>query len=366
MMRLLMSFLRSSGTSKPLDSRGRLFSAACACAACVGLALVSGGCGNASTIEAEPGSGRSIATVEPAPLWDLEHAEVLRWSSAEGFDLSQDRAIEASGAAVWGDLLLVTAEKYATVLVIDTAGGLEARAARLQVPPHTELEGITVDGESAYLCDEAHAAVYRIALDQLLASSMPGADQSSISPVPVEALALNGIDVARGKLGLEGIAVDRDSGQVFLLLERSSDQGGGCYSTVFRMRSDGGELDVDGPPVIISLDDCTWRLTALEVYDGALLALMSKFPGRRYHLVEIDLESATISELLDLTGLASRARAAGYGDNLEGLAVDRSGALWLLSDNAMTGTIDDPSPPVAEELTMLVRAPLAAESGGVE
>jgi hypothetical protein len=42
---------------------------------------------------------------------------------------------------------------------------------------------------------------------------------------------------------------------------------------------------------------------------------------------------------------------------VEGLAVTPDGSLWMVSDNAWTQIVDDPTPPVADEGTLLLRIP---------
>jgi hypothetical protein len=92
------------------------------------------------------------STPSGRPSWEVDGSEILEWR-ADDPAFNQDHAIEASGLAEVDDTLLVLSEKYARLLVVDPARLTEARAIRLQVPRHSELEGIAVRGSTAYLCD---------------------------------------------------------------------------------------------------------------------------------------------------------------------------------------------------------------------
>jgi hypothetical protein len=59
----------------------------------------------------------------------------------------------------------------------------------------------------------------------------------------------------------------------------------------------------------------------------------------------------------DLTDYLRSVRDDGWGNNVEGIAVDADGALWLIGDNAVTGVIDDPYPPETDERALLLRIP---------
>lgn len=290
----------------------------------------------------------SAPGVEVQPSWDIGRSELLTWR-ADDPAFNQDHALEASGLAVVHDTLFVLSEKYARLLVIDTGPGMEARVIRLQVPKYSELEGITVRGETAYLCDEAHATVHEVDLTDI--------DRGRA--LPSRRLRLQGLSVRGGKIGFEGVAVSPDGRFLYLLLERSSLTGGGCVSKVFRMRLADDVLKAEGKPMQIALEDCSWRITDLELWHGRLLALKTKFPGYRYELIVIDPARRTWQRVLDLTEPLRSVTKDGWGNNVEGIAVAGDGTLYLVADNAVTGVIDDPQPPATDERTLLLRVPLA-------
>ncbi len=200
---------------------------------------------------------------------------------------------------------------------------------------HAELEGVAWHDESLYLCDEAHAAVYRVDLG----------DATRLVPkLAAVELPIEGIDVAGGKIGVEGIEVSADGRYLHLLLERSGDPTTGCVSRLWVLRIDGDRLVAEGTPVDIPLEDCNWRLTGLAWMDGRLLGLKTQYPGERYEIVEIDLMVGTYEVVQDLTDYLRGVRAEGWGNNVEGIAIDSDGALWLIGDNAVTGVIDERVP----------------------
>ncbi len=293
---------------------------------------------------------RTVQTrvVETQPTWDVSRSQILQWR-ADDPAFNQDRALEASGLAVSQDAVYVLSEKYARLLVIADGPTMEARVIRLQVPRHSELEGIAVRGSAAYLCDEAHATVHEVDLSDI--------DRGWA--LPSRRLQLQGLSVRGGKIGFEGVAASPDGRFLYLLLERSSLPGGGCVSKVFRMRLSDDALKAEGKPMLIALEDCSWRLTDLELWHGRLLALKSKFPGNRYEVIAIDLDRKTWERVLDLTERLRSVTKDGWGNNVEGIAVAADGTLYLVADNAVTGVIDDPEPPLTDELTLLMRIPLA-------
>ena len=291
---------------------------------------------------------------EPPP-WDVARAEVIRWQPDDP-SFGQDFALEASGLAASKHELYVTSEKYARLLLIDPEVEARARIRRLDVPPRSELEGVAMIDGGLLLCDEAHAAVYEVTFgdDEQSAADLEG------EPLVARELALDGVDVEGGKIGFEGIEVDRDGGRVFLLLERSETDVGGCVSRIYRLHRQGGRLTADRDPLDIELPDCTWRLTGLAWWGERMIALKTQYPGERYEIVAVDLATGSARVMLDLTVLLRALEKEGWSNNVEAIAVTGDGALWLVSDNAVTGIVDDPLPPPSRSRTLLLRIPPSA------
>jgi hypothetical protein len=278
-------------------------------------------------------------------LWDLSRAETLEWI-ADDERFGQDWALEASGLAFTDQGLVAPSEKYARLLFFGP--GLEARVVHLGVPRHAELEGVAWHDDVLYLCDEAHAAVYRVGV---------GPETRLVPNLAAVELPLVGIELAGGKIGVEGIEVSRDGRTIFLLLERSGDPAGGCVSRLWSLHLKDDRLIAEDAPVNIPLEDCNWRLTGLAWMDGRLLGLKTQYPGERYEIVEIDRQSGAIEVVQDLTEYLRGVRAAGWGNNVEGIAIDSDGALWLIGDNSVSGVIDDEYPPRTDEKALLLRIP---------
>jgi len=288
---------------------------------------------------------------EPPP-WDVARAEVIRWQSDDP-SFGQDYALEASGLAASEHELYVPSEKYARLLVIDPEADPRARILRLEVPGRSELEGIAVVDGGVLLCDEAHAAVYEVTIgdDNREAADVEG------EPLVARELPLHGVDVEGDKIGFEGIEVDRNNTRVFLLLERTETDTGGCVSRIYRLRRERERLTADRDPLDIELPDCTWRLTGLAWWGERLIALRTQYPGERYEVVAVDIATGAARVMLDLTVLLRALEKEGWSNNVEGIAVTGDGALWLVSDNAVTGVVDDPLPPSSGSRTLLLRIP---------
>lgn len=282
----------------------------------------------------------------PAGFWDVSRAENLVWNPDDEH-FTQNRALETSGLAFTDEVLVATSEKYARLIFFDD--DLEARVVNLGVPRHAELEGVAWHSGVIYLCDEAHAAVYRVEL---------GDETRLVPKLAAVEMPLEGIDVTGGKIGVEGIEISGDGSTIHLLLERSGDQETGCVSRLWSLSVGDDRLIAEGAPVNLPLEDCNWRLTGLAWMDGQLLGLKTQYPGERYEIVEIDLVEGRFEVVQDLTDYLRGVGAEGWGNNVEGIAVDAAdGALWLIGDNAVTGVIDDEYPPDTDERALLVRIP---------
>jgi hypothetical protein len=107
----------------------------------------------------------------------------------------------------------------------------------------------------------------------------------------------------------------------------------------------------------IELDDCSWRLTGLHLADGRLLALETRYPGFEYRVLNIDPASGAHRTVQDITRLARSLAERGYDNNLEGVVLSDQGDLYLVSDNRVSGVIDEDLPPRGEKTTLLLRLP---------
>jgi hypothetical protein len=297
---------------------------------------------------------RSATASKPktTPPWNIARAEVVRWHADEPY-FAQEFAIEASGLAASARFLWLSSEKYGGLLLIDLQGRPYVKTVRVGVPQHAELEGVALFAGGVLLCDEAHAAVYEVRIDneQQVFESPPA------HALPAETLTLEGVDVHGGKTGFEGIEVNPEDGTVYLLLERSGTEETGCVSRIWDLQRTDGALLSDGDPIDVQLEDCTWRLTGLAWWEGGLIALRTQFPGMRYEVVTVDLETGDTVVLLNPTRLLRVLAREGWSNNVEGIAVSGDGSLWLVADNAVTGVIHDPLPPPGETRTLLLRIP---------
>jgi hypothetical protein len=255
--------------------------------------------------------------------------------------------------AAAGSKLYIPSEKYARFLVFETGAGNAVGVVRLDVPRHTELEGVAVSGDHLLFCDEAHAAVYETA--------DLGGDRIEEAigglPVAVQKLELVGVGVRGGKIGFEGIETVPTTGDVELLLERDGNEESGCVSRIYRLRRTGSTLAARGEPIAVQLEDCAWRLTGLAWWENRLIALKTQFPGEQYEIVAVDLATGDTEVLLVMTDFLRAIGRRGWSNNVEGLAVSEDGSLWLVADNAETGVIDDPLPPSSDVRTLLLRIP---------
>lgn len=286
------------------------------------------------------------------PPWDSAHAQVVRWQTEEPY-FSQEFAIEASGLAASDEFLWVPSEKYGGLLLVELGKHTHVKRIPIGVPPRAEIEGVALVQGGVIICDEAHAAVYEVPIeDERRIFNAPPAEV-----LPANLLTLDGVSVRGGKIGFEGIEVDPDDGTVYLLLERSGTEDTGCVSRIWKLDRSNDTLRSESDPLEVPLQDCTWRLTGLAWWEGELIALKTQFPGERYEVVSVDLQTGDTVVLLDSTKLLRMLAREGWSNNVEGIAVSGDGSLWMVADNAVTGVIDDQVPPPGESGTLLLRIP---------
>jgi hypothetical protein len=288
----------------------------------------------------------------PAPAWDVDRAEILQWHSDHP-SFEQHHALEASGLAMSESCLFVPSEKYGRILLIEPSTDLPVTTVKIAVPRHSELEGVALTANGVLLCDEAHAAVYEVSIDRegCVAESAEG------ESLPARRFPLEGVGVRGGKIGFEGIEVDPDGETVYLLLERSGTTSTGCVSRIWSLHRSNEGLRSLGVPIDVALEDCAWRLTGLTWFGSRLLALKTQYPGERYEIVAVDLETGSTEVVADLTDFLRSITRQGWSNNVEGIAIGTDGSLWLVADNAVTGVIDDPFPGLAKDRTLLLRIP---------
>jgi len=305
------------------------------------LVILAAGCRSSTA----PESGRR-------PPWNIARAQVVKWRADEPF-FAQEFAIEASGLAASHRFLWVPSEKYGGLLLMELTKHALVKTIRVGVPRYAELEGVALVEGGVLLCDEAHAAVYEVSIDneRELFESPP------TEPLPANELILEGVPVVGGKIGFEGIEVNEDDGTVYLLLERSGTEETGCVSRIWNLRRSNGSLRANSEAIDVPLADCTWRLTGLAWWEGELIALRTQFPGYRYEVVTVDLETGATEVLLNPTRLLRLLAREGWSNNVEGIAVSGDGSLWLVADNAVTGVIDETVPPPGDSSTLLLRIP---------
>jgi uncharacterized protein YjiK len=289
--------------------------------------------------------------------WDSNHAQVVRWQTEEPY-FSQEFAIEASGLAASDQFLWVPSEKYGGLLLIELVKHTQVKRIGIGVPPRAEIEGVALVDGGVVLCDEAHAAVYEVPIgDERQMFNSPPAEA-----LPVKKLTLEGVNVQGGKIGFEGIEVDPDDGTVYLLLERSGTEETGCVSRIWSLERGDGVLRSNSDPLEVRLQDCSWRLTGLAWWEGDLIALRTQFPGERYEVISVDLQTGDTEVLLNATRLLRMLAREGWSNNVEGIAVSGDGSLWMVADNAVTGVIEDQVPPPGESGTLLLRIPPSEKS----
>ncbi len=316
----------------------------------LGVNLIGQGC----SLRVEISPDEAVLPSVDVMRWDTSAAEIISWE-ADRSTFDPDHALEASGLAISGEFLYLLSEKYASLLQLPLSSPNVAKVIGLSVPRFSELEGLTFADGKLLICDEAHAAVYEVAIpdEATVAAAMEGDGK-----LEVTRLTLPDLGVVGGKLGFEGLAKDSESGIVYLLLERSGSPSRGCRSTVFRLRRSGDALETAAEPIELELEDCTWRHTGLNFAEGRLLALKTSFPSFEYQIVAIDPTDGSVRLVQDLTAKSRSLAEQGFSNNLEGMVVGGGGELYIVSDNRDGAIVFGRVPPKVESRTLLLKLPL--------
>lgn len=244
-----------------------------------------------------------------------------------------DKQVCISGMKYFNESLCLVSERCPVIFILDPQTAVITRTIQLQVPDEFEMEGMTSYKDRLYLVSENKAAVYEINMQTGMARSV-----ETSAPIPPK---------SKDGDGIEGIAANETNNKFYLLRERNEDL---TKAQIYTFHIEKGNTDSSlilkyESVIELPLENPQWRYSDI-CYDSAnsrLICLKSNAKGK---LRQLFLESLVIDStgnlsagslsnipVENLTETAGTYKAQGYSTNLEGITVDRTGNIFIVSDN---------------------------------
>jgi Esterase-like activity of phytase len=249
-----------------------------------------------------------------------------------------DKQVCISGMKYFNGNLCLVSERCPVIFILNPQTGIIDSVINLKVPQDPmaigfEMEGMTSYKDRLYLVSENIAAVYEV-------NSQTGVVKQIETSAPIPPKSKNGD-------GMEGIAANETNNKFYLLRERNEDR---TKAQIYTFNIEKGSADSSlilkyESVIELPLESPQWRYSDI-CYDSAnsrLICLKSKAKGKLRQLflesVDIDSSGRLLVETLknipvdNLTETSAAYKAQGYSTNLEGITVDNTGNVFIVSDN---------------------------------
>jgi len=244
-----------------------------------------------------------------------------------------DRQVCISGMKYFNGSLCLVSERCPVIMLLNHQTNTITATINLQVPQEFEMEGITSYKNKLYLVSENIAAVYEV-------TSPTGVLRSIETSIPVPPKSKDGD-------GMEGVAANEINNKFYLLRERNEEM------TKAQIYTFGIERGIDSSSfalkyesmIELPLENAQWRYSDI-CYDSTnsrLICLKSYSRGklRQLYIESVDIDSIgnlsveTLKNIPfgNLTETAATYKTQGFSTNLEGITVDNTGNIFIVSDN---------------------------------
>ena len=238
-----------------------------------------------------------------------------------------------SGIKYFDGQLYFASERCPKIIVFDPAKATISNTINIQVQNNFEMEGMTSYKGKLYLVSENIAAVYEVTVPTGAIKTI----QTSIA-LP---------EKSKDGDGMEGIAANEKNNKFYLLRERNETM---SASQLYTFTVEAG--NVISPLVLkyesmveLPLKNSQWRYSdiCVDTANSRLLCLKSYSKGksRQQYLesVDIDKNGKLLVETLknipveNFTDASSTYKTQQYSLNLEGITIDNTGTIYIISDN---------------------------------
>lgn len=243
-----------------------------------------------------------------------------------------DNQVCISGQIFYNGQLYMASERCPSIFILDPEKGTLTGTINFSLSAHFEMEGLTAYKDKLYLVTEDEVAVYEV-------TPSTGALRSVSTSIPLPGKLKSGD-------GMEGIAANEQQQKFYLLRERNEDL---SRSQIYTFSVEGGgdtPLSLKYESMIeLPLENPQWRYSDI-FYDKAsarLLCLKSYSKGktRQQYLESLATDEAgnLLRESLqnipveNFTETSAAFKTQKYSMNLEGITMDGSGNIFIVSDN---------------------------------
>ncbi|HMK25455.1 MAG TPA: esterase-like activity of phytase family protein [Chitinophagaceae bacterium] len=244
-----------------------------------------------------------------------------------------DKQVCISGMKYFNGNLCLASERCPVVLVLNPQTGTIDSVINLKVPQEFEMEGMTSYKGRLYMVSENIAAVYEVDNRTAVVKQI----ETSV-PIPVK---------SKDGDGMEGIAANETNNKFYLLRERNDDK---TKSQVYTFSAEPGNESTSftlkyESMIELPLENEQWRYSDIcyDIANSRLICLKSYSKGklRQQYIESVNIDSSgrllveTLKNITvdHLTETSATYKLQGYSTNLEGITVDNSGNIFIVSDN---------------------------------
>ena len=262
-----------------------------------------------------------------------------------------DKQVCISGLNYFQGNLLFASERCPFVISANPLSGKISHKINSGVQYEFEMEGLTSYHNKLYLVSENLVAIYE--LDPLSQTSRTIPTSISLPPK------------SKSGDGMEGIAANENHDRFYLLRERNENMTSAEIFS-FRVISEGtgiAKLEYENK-IELPLQNADWRYSDIcyDKLNNQLLCLKSYSKGKtRQQFIETinidekgNLLTATLKSLAveNFSSISNQFKDQRYSMNLEGIAIDETGNIYVVSDNT-SGKADCDRP--SKEKTILLK-----------
>lgn len=262
-----------------------------------------------------------------------------------------DKQVCISGMKYLNGKLYMASERCPVVFAFDPETKTVSHSISIQVPQNFEMEGMTSYKGNLFLVSENVAAIYSV--DPKSGDTKPV--QTSI-PLPAK---------SKSGDGMEGIAANEKDHKFYVLRERNEDMSRSqIYTFAIEVNSDSSSISLRYESMIeLPLENPQWRYSdiCVDSENGKLICLKSFSKGklRKQFIESIDIDSSGNLSFASLKNIpvenfsetSNQYKDQDYSMNLEGITVDNTGNIYIISDNTSGKALCDQP---AKEKTILL------------